>query len=128
MKTIKKNQIIKATLISMLLFFAIQLSAQESYFISGCVKSTQTESIKGADVLIINPVTFEVVAKGKCKESGNFYIDAVNPGEYNLVVKKNGIFRAKVKRIIIDGDGKYLVKNNNENDSIQPQNGFIAAK
>jgi len=126
MKTIKKNQILRMSLISMLLLLVTQLSAKEYYSISGKVLNNRTESIKGAQVKLVNPVTFEKIAESKCKENGEFFINDVPEGEYNLIIKKDGVYRAKVKRIIIDGNGNYLVKNTFENDSTKVINDFIA--
>ena len=128
MKTSMKSQILSASLISMLLFFAAQVSAHESYSLKGRVLNNKTESIKGAVVRLVNPETFEIVAEGRCKENGEFSIDSVPEGEYNLVVKKNGTFRAKVKRIIIDDNGKYMVTNVHANDSTQTPNDFVASR
>ena len=128
MKTIKVNQIFRVSIISMLLFSGVQLSAQESYSIKGYVKNSKAELIKDAAVKLVNPVTYEVVAQGRCKESGEFYIDSAPIGEYNLIVKKNGVFRAKVKRIVINNDGKYFVKNIYENDSIQTPTNLVAVQ
>lgn len=127
MKTSKKNQILKVSLISMLLFVVAQLSAKEFYSISGQVINNRTESIKGAIVKLVNPVTFENVGEAKCKEDGKFYIDAVPAGEYNLVVKKDGVFRAKVKRVILDENGNYYVKNKYENEAVETTYNFTAA-
>jgi hypothetical protein len=127
MKTTKKNQIIRVCLLSGLLLFTSQLFAIEYYSFNGRVISTGKVSVKNAIVTLSDPNTSETIASGKCKENGNFYIDNVPCGEFLLTVEKDGISRAKTKRILIDENGNYVERNIeiDKNDSNRQNNDLI---
>jgi len=122
----KTNQLVRVFLLGGFIFMAAQLSASDGYSIEGRVINTKSESIKGAVVTLLDPNTLASVANGECNKNGEFYIDSVMEGEYILTVKKDGYFRARTKKIIVDENGNYVVKNNQPNNSDEPENSFIA--
>ena len=107
----KTNQLARVLLLVGLVLCGTQLFAQETYTLKGKVFNTKTTTIKGAVVSLLNPTTLKLVASGKCNEKGEFYIDSVVEGEYIMTVKKDGEFRGKTKRVIIDSNGEFAIKN-----------------
>ena len=123
----KTTQLVKPFLLGIFILLASQLYAREAYSINGRVLNTENESIKGAIVTLRDPNSLEAIANGRCDRNGRFFIDSVPEGEYILTVKKNGRFRGKTKRIFIDGNGNYAVKNIHQQDSIQPEGKLVAS-
>jgi|GEM_PF-2510176 hypothetical protein len=107
----KTNYFLSALFFAGFLFVSLQLPAQEMYEIKGRVQNTRVESIKGAIVCLLAEKTLVTVAQTKCNENGEFQLSAVAPGEYRLIVKKNGEFRAKSKTVVIDDNGEFFVQN-----------------
>jgi len=123
----KTNQLVRPFLLGIFILLASQLYAREAFSIKGHVLNTKTESIKGTIVTLRDPNSLVAVANGRCDRNGEFFIDSVLEGEYILTVKKDGRFRGKTKRIFIDGNGNYAVKNIHQQDSIQPEGKLVAS-
>ena len=109
MKPIRNNQILRTGLICFLLFSVSYLFATE-YDVAGRVINTQKDPIKNAVVTLSDLQTNVPVATTLCNANGYFNFSNVPEGEYIIIVRKENICRAKVKKLTVYSDGTVVTK------------------
>ena len=94
--------------LSVPVFFPIQVSAQESSqgSLSGTIKDAEGASVSGAEVSLAHH--HGVLRTNLSDASGNFALDNIAPGNYELSIKRLGFedYRSAVR--VIGGDSKKL--------------------
>ena len=110
MKTIKNYQFKRMLVLSGLAFFSCMLFAEGSGVIKGRVIDENNQPVEYATTVLKNANTNKFVAGTVCNYRGEYVIENIEPGEYELSTKMIGYEKAETQKIVVTKGQKRVIE------------------
>ena len=102
MKTIKNYQFKRMLVLSGMAFFSFMLFAEGSGVIKGRVIDEKNQPVEYATAVLKNSKTNKFVSGTVCNYKGEYIIENVEPGEYELSTKMIGYEKKETQKIVVN--------------------------
>ena len=104
MKTIKNYQVKRMLVLSGMAFFSFMLFAEGSGVIKGRVIDKNNQPVEYATTVLKNANTNKFVTGAVCNYKGEYIIENVEPGEYELSTKMIGYEKTETQKVVVNKD------------------------
>ena len=104
MKTIKNYQFKRMLVLSGMAFFSFMLFAEGSGVIKGRVIDENNQPVEYATTVLKNANTNKFVTGTVCNYKGEYIIENVEPGEYELSTKMIGYEKTETQKVVVNKD------------------------
>jgi hypothetical protein len=104
MKTIKNYQFKRMLVLSGMAFFSFMLFAEGSGVIKGRVIDENNQPVEYATTVLKNANTNKFVTGAVCNYKGEYIIENVEPGEYELSTKMIGYEKTETQKVVVNKD------------------------
>ena len=104
MKTIKNYQVKRMLVLSGMAFFSFMLFAEGSGVIKGRVIDENNQPVEYATTVLKNANTNKFVTGTVCNYKGEYIIENVEPGEYELSTKMIGYEKTETQKVVVNKD------------------------
>jgi len=104
MKTIKNYQFKRMLVLSGMAFFSFMLFAEGSGVIKGRVIDKNNQPVEYATTVLKNANTNKFVTGAVCNYKGEYIIENVEPGEYELSTKMIGYEKTETQKVVVNKD------------------------
>jgi len=112
MKTIKKYQIKRALVLTGMAFFSVALLAEGSGVIKGRVTDENNQPVEYATAVLKNLKTNKFVTGTVSNYKGEYIIENVEPGEYELSTRMIGYEKKETPKIVVNKNQHRVVEKN----------------
>jgi len=112
MKTIKNYQFKRALVLTGMAFFSVVLFAGGSGVIKGRVTDENNQPVEYATAVLKNSKTNKFVTGTVCNYKGEYFIENLEPGEYQLSTKMIGYEKKESSKIVVNKDLHRIVEKN----------------
>ena len=110
MKTIKNYQSKRMLVLSGMAFFSFMLFAEGSGVIKGRVIDENNQPVEYATTVLKNANTNKFVTGTICNYKGEYVIENIEPGEYELSTKMIGYEKTETHKIVINKNQKKVIE------------------
>jgi len=110
MKTIKNYQFRRMLVISGMAFFSCMLFAEGSVVIKGRVMDENNQPVEYATAVLKNSKTNKFVTGTVCNSKGEYSLENVAPGEYELSTKMIGYEKRDSQKILVNKYQHWVVE------------------
>ena len=110
MKTTKNYQSKRMLVLSGMAFFSLMLFAEGSGVIKGRVKDENNQPVEYATTVLKNANTNKFVTGAVCNYNGEYVIENIEPGEYELSTKMIGYEKTGTQKIVVNKNRKRVIE------------------